>query len=124
MDALFWIYLVNLVFLLNHEVESAYWKEWKLFGIPGGITVFLLLHFPVFFVFLLGLILLHQQQFWGLVISGLLAASGIFAFSAHVFFIARGGREFRLPVSIFILCATLVLSTVQLILTAREFLTG
>ena len=29
-DILFWLYLVNSVLLINHEIESAYWHEWKL----------------------------------------------------------------------------------------------
>jgi len=33
---LFWIYLTNSVLLINQEIDSAYWKEWKLFGLPGG----------------------------------------------------------------------------------------
>lgn len=124
MDTLTWIYLINLVFLINHEVESAYWKEWKLFRLPGGITGFLLIHFPLFFLFLLGLLLLQGQNFWGLVCSILLSMAGIFAFTAHMFFITRGGREFRLPVSIFILFSTLVLSVIQLFLTLPLIVKG
>jgi hypothetical protein len=30
-DLLFWLYLVNSVLLINHEIDSAYWKEWDLF---------------------------------------------------------------------------------------------
>ena len=117
MDILFWLYLVNLVFLIIHEVESAYWKEWELFRLPGGIMGFLLIHFPLFFLFLFGLVLLHDQAFGGLMISLLLSLSGIFAFSIHMFFIAKGHEEFRLPVSIFILGGTLVLSLAQFIQT-------
>jgi hypothetical protein len=25
---LFWIYLINAILLINHEIDSAYWKEW------------------------------------------------------------------------------------------------
>ncbi len=42
---LFWIYLANAVLLINHEIDSAYWKEWDLFKLPGGITGFLIIHF-------------------------------------------------------------------------------
>ena len=27
-DTLFWLYLVNAVILIVHEIDSAYWKEW------------------------------------------------------------------------------------------------
>jgi hypothetical protein len=25
---LFWLYLVNAILLINHEIDSAFWKEW------------------------------------------------------------------------------------------------
>ena len=30
------IYLINATLLIVHEIDSAYWEEWKLFGLPGG----------------------------------------------------------------------------------------
>ncbi|MCK4852588.1 MAG: outer membrane lipoprotein-sorting protein, partial [Candidatus Omnitrophica bacterium] len=30
--------LVNSILLINHEIDSAYWNEWKLFKMKGGIT--------------------------------------------------------------------------------------
>jgi len=44
---LFWLYLVNAILLINHEIDSAFWKEWELFKLPGGIGGFLILHFPI-----------------------------------------------------------------------------
>lgn len=35
------LYLLNFALLFTHEIDSAYWKEWDLFGIPGGIKSFL-----------------------------------------------------------------------------------
>ena len=34
-DLLVWLYLTNAVLLINHEIDSAYWKEWELFKLPG-----------------------------------------------------------------------------------------
>jgi len=36
-DLLLWLYLANAVLLINHEIDSAYWKEWELFKLPGGM---------------------------------------------------------------------------------------
>ncbi len=55
-DLLLWLYLTNAVLLINHEIDSAYWKEWELFRLPGGIAGFLLLHFPLLFIVLYGLV--------------------------------------------------------------------
>lgn len=42
-----------------------------------------------------------------------LAAAGICAFTIHTYFLSRGHPEFRLPVSIALLWATLVVSLAQ-----------
>ncbi len=112
-DILFWLYLVNSVLLINHEIESAYWHEWKLFKLPGDITGFLIVHFPLLFLVLYGLVLLYQQTVSGLVISLLLSLSGVFAFTIHLYFIRQGRPEFKLPISIAVLVATLVVSLFQ-----------
>ncbi|WP_406656661.1 DUF6713 family protein [Methanolobus sp. ZRKC2] len=116
-ETLFWIYLLNSIFLINHEIDSAYWEEWKLFRIPGGINTFLLIHFPVLFIVLYGLVLVYQQNYYGLLISLLVSVSGIFAFTAHTFFLLKGRDEFRSTISILILVSTLIISLVQLVYT-------
>ena len=112
-EILFWIYLANAILLINHEIDSAYWKEWDLFRLPGGISGFLLIHFPLLFLVLYGLVQVYQGSFSGLVFSLALSIAGIFAFSIHLFFIKRGRNEFKTPVSLFILSATLLVSIVQ-----------
>jgi len=47
LKVLFWLYLINAILLINHEIDSAFWKEWELFKLPGGIGGFLILHFPI-----------------------------------------------------------------------------
>ncbi len=116
-EALFWIYLLNTVVLIIHEIDSAYWKEWELFRLPGGVTGFLLLHFPLLFLVLYGLVLVREGTRAGLIFSILLAGGGIFAFGIHSWFIKRGREEFTSAVSRAILHLTLVLSIVQAALT-------
>ena len=110
---LFWLYLTNAILLINHEIDSAYWQEWKLFKLPGGITGFLLLHFPLLFLILYGLVQVNEQTTAGLVISLVLCFGGLFAFSIHNYFIRKGRHEFKTPVSSFILVATLLVSLIQ-----------
>jgi hypothetical protein len=114
---LFWIYLTNAILLINHEIDSAYWQEWKLFGIPGGITTFLLLHLPILFFVLYGLILVYENTGAGLVFSFVLAISGIFAFSIHTYFMQRGRDEFKNTISRLILISTLIISVLQIVIT-------
>lgn len=119
-DFLLWLYLGNAVLLINHEIDSAYWQEWRLFKLPGRITGFLLLHFPLLFVVLYGLVLVARQQFAGYIISLILCAGGIFAFSIHTYFLKKGHSEFDKPVSKLILTLTLLVSIVQLVVTILE----
>ena len=116
-DPLLWLYLSNAVLLINHEIDSAYWKEWELFGLPGGIAGFLSLHFPLLFVVLYGLVLIARGSFWGLILSLVLSGGGIFAFVVHSYFLRQGRREFNTPISKIILVLTLLVSIVQMIVT-------
>lgn len=116
-EILFWIYLFNSVLLINHEIDSAYWKEWVLFKLPGGITGFLVIHFPLLFLVLYGLILVFQHSVAGLIFSLSLSLTGMFAFAIHLFFIKKGRNEFRVPMSLFILTAILIVSIIQAIIS-------
>jgi len=114
---LFWLYLANAVLLITHEIDSAYWKEWELFKLPGGINGFLLLHVPLLFIILYGLIMVSQHSVAGLWLSVLLSLGGIFAFAIHTFFIKKGRAEFKTPVSLSLLIAMLAGSLVQAAIT-------
>jgi hypothetical protein len=124
LQILFWLYLVNTVLLILHEMDSAYWKEWELFRLPGGIVGFLLLHFPLYVIGLYGLVLVWQGQSAGFILSLVISAAGIFAFSIHTYFLHKGRREFDVPISKLILWALLVISLLQLVLTVSYLLTG
>ena len=116
-DLLFWLYLSNSVLLINHEIDSAYWNEWELFRLPGGITGYLLIHFPLLFFVLLGLVLVSKHSLSGLIFSIILSFSGIFAFSIHTFFLQKGYSQFDKPISKFILTTILIVSIFQFTVT-------
>lgn len=116
-QVLFWLYLANAVLLINHEIDSAYWQEWKLFRLPGGITGFLLVHFPLLFLILYGLVLVYRQTLAGLILSLVLSLGGLFAFSIHTYFLRRGREEFNLAISQIILMTILIVSLAQAAIT-------
>lgn len=116
-DILFWLYLANAILLIDHEIDSAYWREWELFRLPGGIAGFLLIHLPLLFVVLYGLVRVAERSFAGLVFSLVLCAGGIFAFCIHTYFLKKGRPEFDAPISKAILAATLVVSVAQAAVT-------
>lgn len=115
------IYMLNLTLLIVHEIDSAYWKEWQLFHLPGGRPVFLLLHLPLILLFLSGLPALTEGRFYGYVLSLVSGLSGLFAFVIHSVFLQRGYRQFNTLTSRGILTATLVVSAGQIFLTIEWF---
>jgi hypothetical protein len=116
-DVLFWIYLLNATILIVHEIDSAFWKEWKLFKLPGELSGFLLLHIPLVLIVLLGLVWIREEFFSGLIASLMLGFGGIFAFSIHRYFIKKGHHEFTVTISQFLLISTLILSIAQISVT-------
>lgn len=122
-DLLVWLYVANSVLLINHEIDSAYWKEWELFKLPGGITGFLLLHFPLLLFILFGLILVSRHSASGLFFSFILCFGGISAFVIHTYFFRKGRREFDQPISKYILIAILFVSIIQLVVTLYVMMT-
>jgi hypothetical protein len=116
-DVVFWLYSANATLLIVHEIDSAYRQEWKLFRLPGGISFFLLLHLTLVFLILYGLVQVRQESLAGQILSLVLSLAGIFAFSIHTFFNYKGHPEFKAPISLLILFATLGVSAAQLVTT-------
>lgn len=115
------IYLINLALLITHEIDSAFWHEWELFHLPGGIQLFLLINLALIFLFLIGAEPVINKEKSGKTFSYLLAIIGILAFFIHLFFILNGNAKFLLPVSILILLLIFLTSVVQLILLNLKF---
>lgn len=119
MDILFWIYLINATILINHEIDSAYWQEWKLIDTndKNGINGFLILHFPMILAILLGLVFVYDNKFTGLIFSLILSAGGLFAFFFHFYHLRKGKPEFNTILSKGLIISTFVISIIQIILT-------
>ena len=123
-NLLFWVYLINSVILINHEIDSAYWQEWKLLNPKDekGINGFLILHIPMLFGVLLGLVLVYDCKFAGYIISLLLSGSGLFAFVFHFYYLRKGRLEFNTIISKGLLISTLIISIFQIILTVKQMI--
>lgn len=111
-----WLYIANATLLVNHEIDAVYWKEWDLFNIRGGITGFILLHIPLVFIILFGLVMVVRDDLWGPVMSLVMGAVGVFTFSIHAHYLRKGRPEFKTPLSLGILASILVASLIQLAL--------
>jgi uncharacterized membrane protein len=114
-----WLYIANAAILITHQIDSAYWHEWELFKMPGGIQLNLLLNIPLIILMLFGQQCLTQGRTTGIIFSWLLVAGGLFAVSIHTYFLLQGDERFRLPVSLGLLATTLLLSLAQAIALLR-----
>ena len=102
------LYLINFALLFTHEIDSAFWKEWELFRLPGGIQGFLTANFLLLIIALYGFKKLLSGEKSGHVFSLILARGGIFAFIIHGYFIFTGRDEFTLPASISMILLVLI----------------
>jgi hypothetical protein len=110
-----WLYLMNATILITHQIDAAYWHEWELFAMPGGIQLNLLLNIPLIVLMLFGQQCLTQGRTAGMIFSWLLVAGGLIAVSIHSYFLLQGDDAFRLPVSVGLLASTFLLSLAQAI---------
>jgi len=110
------LYIVVFTLLIVHEIDSAFWKEWELFHIPGGIQVFNVIHIVVLPIFIIGYGVLIDNVDKGIKYSFLLSILGILAFIIHSIFMSIGFDQFKIPVSILIITFLGLTSVYQLIL--------
>ena len=110
-----YLYLVNFALLATHEIDSAYWHEWDLFKIPGGIDLFLILNFLIIIVLLIGFEQVVEWKKHATAYSFLLAFGGIFAFCIHSYLILQGNPEFNTVISILILALLMFGSLAQIV---------
>lgn len=124
MDLLFWIYLINATILIIHEIDSAYWEEWKLINPndKNGINGFLIMHLPLIFTVMIGLVLVYEDKFAGLIISLILSAFGLFAFFFHFYHLRKGRPEFNTIISKAMIISTFIISIFQIVLTIKQII--
>lgn len=114
------LYLANALVLVAHQIEAAYWHEWDMFYLPGGVQLFVLLNIPILYVVFAG----YRAQLLALasatVYTGVLAGCGLFAALFHGMHLAMGDDRFTTPVSYALLATTLVLSLAQVGIVIRQ----
>ena len=114
------LYALNAALLFLHEIDSAYWKEWEVLGLPGGEAGFLAAHLPPLLAVLWGHAQVLAGRRAGAWMSLALASAGLAAFAIHSALLLQGGAAFRTATSIVLLAATAAVSTVLAIGATRE----
>jgi hypothetical protein len=96
--------LLNAALLITHEIDSAFWRGWELFGLPAGIQLFLVLNLILVLIMLVGHQRVVRGEPSGRLYSWLMVGGGLFAGCTHGWFFAErtaaipaGGGTSRRP---------------------------
>ncbi|MET4681460.1 DUF6713 family protein [Stenotrophomonas rhizophila] len=101
-------YFATLLALILHQIDAAFWREWEMFLLPGGVQGFLVFNLLAVGVVLLGYrhVLLQTSKARGFAM--VCAVLGIATFLIHLGFAMFGHRTFHLPLSMTVIAACLV----------------
>ena len=113
------IAVLNLTLLITHQVDAAYWHEWEMFKLPGGIQLFNILNILIFLLVIGCFIPFIQRQSSGFVCSLVIASVTALVFPIHLGLALAGYEQFHLPVSIIVIVTTFLTSVLQTILTFK-----
>jgi len=96
-------YLITMCLLIVHQIDAAYWQEWTMFNLPGGIQVYLLFNIIIIPIILLGFknVILKKSSAIGF--SYLCASLGLITFIIHSVFLILEYHQFTLPLSLLII---------------------
>ncbi|KAA9001498.1 hypothetical protein FJU31_05925 [Stenotrophomonas cyclobalanopsidis] len=113
-------YLATLLSLILHQIDAAFWHEWDMFRVPGGVQGFLVFNLVAVGGLLHGyrqVALAKRSARTYAIICGItgMATAGI-----HVLFAAAGREEFHLPLSIAALAACLFAGAGLVLTTLRH----
>jgi hypothetical protein len=97
---------LNLALLATHQVDAAFWHEWDVFGVPGGIHFFLAFNLLAVFGLALGLVTIAKQSKGARLASRLSAGLGLVTVAIHAVFLVLDPVAFWDVLSISILVAT------------------
>lgn len=113
--------VLNLAFLIGHQIDAAYWHEWDMFGLPGGIQLYNLLNVILFTILIGCLIPIIERRQIGRYCSIAIALCSGIVLPIHSWFAIAGFKQFNLPVSILFILTTFITSIIQITLTLKHW---
>ncbi len=114
------IYIVTLTLLMTHQIDAAYWEEWEMFLIPGGIQFFDIFNLAIIPVLLLGFKSVVLKNKSGYYYSCFLSLLGLLTFLIHSGFYLNKYSQFTLPISLTVIILCAVSAVIQLVITIRQ----
>lgn len=114
------IYIINATFLIIHEIESGYEKEWVLLKLPFKVTGFLAIHIPIVILLFAGAIGISQFDSAGFYLGIITGIAGTIPFFVHKIFINKKGH-FELLISNILIYSNLVSGIFLLLLVFLKY---
>ncbi|UXI70305.1 DUF6713 family protein [Tahibacter amnicola] len=118
---------LDMALVFAHQGDAAYWHEWEMFHLPGGIQAFDVFNVVIFATVLMLFIPVVQRRPEGYKCSMAIAALCATVLPIHVGFALAGFDQFHLPVSLFLIGASFVAAITHAVVTWRarhEFVAG
>ena len=112
-------YTATLLSLLMHQIDAAYWHEWDMFKVPGGIQGFLVFNVLAVWLLLRGYRHVVTRATGARAYAVFCGCLGILTALLHAGFAFTGHTQFGLPASILAIAACLV-SGAGLLINARH----
>jgi len=105
---------MTMILLIIHQIDAAYWQEWEMFLVPGGIQGFLVFNIVIIPIILLGYKSVIVNDNMACKYSYLCSGLAVFTFIAHLFFMLLNYSQFTLPLSILIIVSCLISGIYQI----------
>jgi hypothetical protein len=114
-----WLLFANIALLITHQIDAAYWHEWEMFHLPGGIQLYNAINLALFAAILGSVEPILNRKTAGYRNSLTLAALGACVLPIHAGFAIAGFTQFHLPVSIGVIVVSFVVAVSLAIETVR-----
>ena len=106
-------YFATMIFFILHEIDAAFWKEWDMFLIPGGIQGFLVFNMIVLPIVIWGFRHVVLSSSKAKFYAYFCASLGLLTFLIHTGFFLAGHDQFKLPLSVAVIFGCLLASLWQ-----------
>jgi hypothetical protein len=114
------LYIATFTLIVVHQIDAAYWHEWEMFQLAGGIQVFNIFNLMLIPILLLGFYRVALNQHNGYPYSIFVSILGILVFVIHAGFFIFGFEQFKLPLSVAIIAGCGFFGLWQLYLTIKK----
>lgn len=98
--------VLNLALITAHQLDAVWWREWAMFGLPGGVQLFILLNLLLYLALLGALGPIFRREANGYRYSQLIAALCASVLPIHAGYALAGvsGFESAFSISLILLC--------------------